>query len=78
MNIRTPLWILSFRKPKGFKNSVPETGTKTKYIFHIIKHNITCLCVYIYAWHGRGGGMFLAFTRFPKSLMVSSEEVWNK
>ena len=34
-NIKTPLLLLSLR------SSVPELGTKTKYIFLIISHNIT-------------------------------------
>ena len=27
--------------PKGFRNSLPETGVKTKYIFLIINHKFT-------------------------------------
>ena len=40
--IKTPLTPLSLRKFKSFRSSVPETGTKTKYIFN---HNITFLLV---------------------------------
>ena len=30
--------------PQGFGSSVPETGMKTKYMFLVMKHNITAPC----------------------------------
>ena len=35
MNIKTPLLLLSLRNAKGFKSSVLQTGTETKYVFII-------------------------------------------
>lgn len=35
--------LSSFRKFQGFKSCVPRMGTKTKYTFLIINHNITTL-----------------------------------
>ena len=37
----SPLSLLSLRKYKGFRSSVPGTETKTKYIFPIINRSIT-------------------------------------
>ena len=50
INITKDTFICSphFGNPKGYRSSVPEKGTKTKYIFLIINHSITKPLPYTY------------------------------